>query len=111
MLEQVTELATFKAPSLRNGLSRLSNLLGGRTALRQASELFPLDPLTPRELEAATQAVKQHAASVLPPDTPLRFNVCTLQASRLFRHATGGVTACCNRTSDTSNNCRLRSQL
>ena len=90
MLEQVIELPSIKAPSLRDGLSRLTNLLGGRPALRQASEPFPLDPLNPRELEAATEAIKQHAASVLPPDTPLRFNICTLQASCLFRLATGG---------------------
>ena len=80
MLEQVAELPRIKAPSLQNGLSRLSNLLGGRSALRQTAEPFPLDPLNPRELEAATAAVKEHAASVLPPDTPLRFNICTLQA-------------------------------
>ncbi len=79
MLEQVLDLPSIKAPSLRDGLSRLSNLLGGRTAPRQASEPYPLDPLNPREVETATEAVKQHAASVLPPDTPLRFNICTLQ--------------------------------
>ncbi len=89
MLEQVLDLPSIKAPSLRDGLSRLSNLLGGRPALRQASEPYPLDPLNPRELEAATEAVKQHAASVLPPDTPLRFNICTLQASLPFPASDG----------------------
>ena len=82
MLEQIAELPRIKAPSLQNGLSRLSNLLGGRSALRQTTEPFPLDPLSPRELEAATAAVKEHAASVLSPETPLRFNICTLQARR-----------------------------
>ena len=93
MLEQVSELPVLKAPSLRDGLSRLTNLLGGRSAVRQTSEPFPLDPLNPRELEAATEAVKQHAASVLPPNTPLRFNICTLQACCPFRQPIGGVVA------------------
>ena len=82
MLTQITDATTpRKAPSLQNGLSRVSNaLFGVRAPLLNEKIPFPLDPLSARELETATAAVKRHAASALAPETPLRFNIVTLQA-------------------------------
>ena len=70
----------IRAPSLTNGLSRVSEaVFGVRPTVLSARAPFPLDPLSPRELETATSAVKKHAASALSAGTPLRFNIVTLK--------------------------------
>lgn len=86
MLTQITDATTpRKAPSLQNGLSRVSAAIFGVRSLPLSEETpFPLDPLSARELETATAAVKLHAASALAPGTPLRFNIVTLQVCTCF---------------------------
>lgn len=81
MLTQITDATTpRKAPSLQNGLSRVSAaIFGVRSPPLSEETPYPLDPLSARELETATAAVKLHAASALAPGTPLRFNIVTLQ--------------------------------
>lgn len=86
MLTQIIDATTpRKAPSLQNGLSRVSAaIFGVRSPPLSEETPYPLDPLSARELETATAAVKLHAASALAPGTPLRFNIVTLQVCTCF---------------------------
>ena len=74
-----SETKRIRAPSLKNGLSCVSEAISDVRPTVLSDVPFPLDPLSAVELEAATGAVKRHAASALSAGTPLRFNIVTLQ--------------------------------
>lgn len=79
MLTQIADKNRIRAPSLTNGLSRVSEAIFGVKPAVLSNAPFPLDPLSAAELETATAAVKKHVASELIPGTPLRFNIVTLK--------------------------------